>query len=98
MAAGQLEGRELHDVSALVRLPHCKKQMWHRDFPVWEHEHPHLVVKPRTAWVVLEAGNEIEIGLEPPLSFVLSRDRLAVGDIVLFDGNVSHRGVPGSSR
>ena len=51
------------------------------------------LVKPRTACVVLEAGNEIEIGLEPPLSLKLCRDRLSVGDIVMFDGDVPHRGV-----
>ena len=60
--------------------------MWHRDFLVWEDKLPELAIKPRTAFVVLELGNELEIGLPHLEPFMLhNKDRLAVGDIVMFD-------------
>ena len=49
---------------------------------------------PRTAWVVLEKGAALEVGLMPSaIALMLSPAQLHVGDIVLFDGDVPHRGV-----
>ena len=64
--------------------------MWHRDFPVWCHE---IVKVPRTAWVNIEQGNELEFGLPSFVQIVVKACSLQIGDIVLFDGWVPHRGV-----
>jgi hypothetical protein len=91
---GMLVGRQPNDASGLLREKGCVKQAWHIDFPdrsAWPEYLPHL---PRTAWVVLEQGSALEVGVMPSaIALMLSSDQLQVGDIVLFDGDVPHRGV-----
>ena len=87
---GEMEGRLLGGATGLVRQKGCKKGKWHTDFPSFPVE---LERKPRTAWVVLESGNELEFGLMSSMVAVrLLAAELNVGDIIIFDGDVPHRG------
>lgn len=60
---------------------------------MWEELHQ-LHTVPRTAWVLLQEGAPgIDFGMLPSgLQFTLDSSSLRVGDIVLFDGWVPHRG------
>ena len=93
----ELDGRIMSDASGLLRQRGCRYQEWHVDFPPFDPDS--VVRKPRTAWVVLENGASLDIGLVPSyVACTLAAASLGVGDVVLFDGDVPHRGVAYSSR
>ena len=91
---GELQGRLPRDASGLLREVGCVKGPWHIDYPDPSTWPPDLPRVPRTAWAVLEEGASLELGVMPSaIAFTLSPDQLQVGDVVLFDGDVPHRGV-----
>ena len=65
---------------------------WHVDFPGFPADLP---IKPATAFVVLQTPGKIEFRGEA--GSVFSCD-LPVGSILVFDGDVSHRGVSFAAR
>jgi hypothetical protein len=96
---GELTGRVMNQTSGLVRyiptaMDSCVKQRWHIDFPDKSTWPSNLSRLPRTAWVVTEAGAGLDMALFPgPIAFRLLPESLRVGDIVVFDGDVVHRGI-----
>ena len=89
---GLESGRTFGDATALIREGGCQNQTVHTD---WNFEQVKALktTKPRSAWVVLEKGAKLTLGLLPStMTLELMARHLNVGDIVLFDGDVPHAG------
>ena len=91
---GGKSGRYCSDATGLFREAGCKEQKVHTDY-VSERvaERPPGSPKPRTAWVVLQKGAKLVLGMLPSeVTLELKPDFLHVGDIVIFDGDIPHAG------
>ena len=89
---GLESGRTFGDATALIREGGCQNQTVHTD---WNFKQVKALktTKPRSAWVVLEKGAKLTLGLLPStMTLELMARHLNVGDIVLFDGDVPHAG------
>ena len=81
--------------TALIRKDGCAGQDVHTDWSVEAiAARPAGTPKPRSAWVVLQNGAKLTLGLLPTsgVTVELKAENLSIGDIVLFDGDVPHAG------
>ena len=91
---GEVSGRVWGQATALIRKDGCAGQDVHTDWSVEAiAARPAGTPKPRSAWVVLQKGAKLTLGLLPSkVTVELRAESLHVGDIVLFDGDVPHAG------
>lgn len=90
---GEMSGRVWGQVTALIRKDGCAGQDVHTDWSVEDiAARPAGTPKPRSAWVVLQKGAKLTLGLPSGVTVELKAENLSIGDIVLFDGDVPHAG------